>query len=91
MFQLTNPQKRFLPPPAEDPGELSSFPPLGSAIKVLMIWPKIPPSFWSFQGMMNLVPEKTTMPPLGEPTSPDPPGTLGNGPWRLCYAENSSG
>ncbi len=65
MFQLTNPQKRFLPPPAEDPGELRSFPPLGSAIKVLMIWPKIPPSFWSFQGMMNLVPEKTTMPPLG--------------------------
>jgi len=65
MFQLTNPQKRFLPSPAEDPGELRSFPPLGSAIKVLMIWPKIPPSFWSFQGMMNLVPEKTTMPPLG--------------------------
>ena len=65
MFQLTNPQKRFLPPPAEDPGELRSFPPLGSALKVLMIWPKIPPSFWSFQGMMNLVPEKTTMPPLG--------------------------
>ena len=65
MFQLTNPQKRLLPPPAEDPGELRSFPPLGSALKVLMIWPKIPPSFWSFQGMMNLVPEKTTMPPLG--------------------------
>src|SRR6202521_2705978 len=65
MFQLTNPQKRFLPPPAEDPGELRSFPPLGSAIKVLMIWPKIPPSFWSFQDMINLVPEKTTMPPLG--------------------------
>ena len=65
MFQLTNLQKRFSPPPAEDPGELSSFPPLGSAIKVLMIWPKIPPSFWSFQGMMNLIPEKTTMPPLG--------------------------
>lgn len=65
MFQLTNLQKRFSSPPAEDPGELRSFPPLGSAIKVLMIWPKIPPSFWSFQGMMNLVPEKTTMPPLG--------------------------
>jgi radical SAM superfamily enzyme YgiQ (UPF0313 family) len=65
MFQLTNLQKRSSPPPAEEPGELRSFPPLGSAIKVLMIWPKIPPSFWSFQGMMNLVPEKTTMPPLG--------------------------
>ena len=65
MFQLTNLQKRSSPPPAEDPGELRSFPPLGSAIKVLMIWPKIPPSFWSFQGMMNLIPEKTTMPPLG--------------------------
>ena len=65
MFELTNLQKRSSPPPAEDPGELRSFPPLGSAIKVLMIWPKIPPSFWSFQGMMSLVPEKTTMPPLG--------------------------
>ena len=58
-------QQRFLPPPAEVSSELCSFPPLGSAIKVLMIWPKIPPSFWGFQGMMNLLPEKTTMPPLG--------------------------
>ena len=58
-------QNRFLPPPAEVSSELCSFPPLGSAIKVLMIWPKIPPSFWGFQGMMNLLPEKTTMPPLG--------------------------
>jgi radical SAM superfamily enzyme YgiQ (UPF0313 family) len=37
----------------------------GAALKVLMVWPKIPSSFWGFQGMMNLLPEKTTMPPLG--------------------------
>jgi radical SAM superfamily enzyme YgiQ (UPF0313 family) len=49
---------------AEVPSE-HSFAPLGAALKVLMVWPKIPSSFWGFQGMMNLLPEKTTMPPLG--------------------------
>ncbi|MGH9407144.1 MAG: B12-binding domain-containing radical SAM protein [Terriglobia bacterium] len=49
---------------AEVTGE-RRFAPLGAALKVLMVWPKIPSSFWGFQGMMNLLPEKTTMPPLG--------------------------
>jgi hypothetical protein len=49
---------------AEVPAQ-RSFAPLGAALKVLMVWPQIPSSFWGFQGMMNLLPEKTTMPPLG--------------------------
>jgi radical SAM superfamily enzyme YgiQ (UPF0313 family) len=50
---------------AHPPGSEESFPPLGPALKVLMIWPKIPESFWGFQGMLALIPEKTSMPPLG--------------------------
>jgi radical SAM superfamily enzyme YgiQ (UPF0313 family) len=41
------------------------FAPLGAAINVLMVWPRFPASFWGFQGMMSLLPEKTAMPPLG--------------------------
>jgi radical SAM superfamily enzyme YgiQ (UPF0313 family) len=47
------------------PNDEESFLPLGPALKVLMIWPKIPESFWGFQGMLALIPEKTSMPPLG--------------------------
>ena len=65
MPHLTISQRRLSPAPADDPGEPRDFPPLGPAIKVLMIWPKFPSSFWGFQGMMTLLPEKTTMPPLG--------------------------
>lgn len=65
MSQQTDSQALFSFVPARETAEPTSFPPLGSAVRVLMIWPKIPPSFWGFQGMMNLVPEKTTMPPLG--------------------------
>ncbi len=65
MSQLTDFENRSAPAPADDPGELRSFPPLGSAIKVLMIWPRFPSSFWSFNGMMELIPEETIHPPLG--------------------------
>ncbi len=44
---------------------LSTFPPLGKKIKALMVWPKFPGSFWSFAGMIQLLDEKTLMPPLG--------------------------
>jgi radical SAM superfamily enzyme YgiQ (UPF0313 family) len=30
-----------------------------------MIWPRFPPSFWSFEAMLDLVPEETIHPPLG--------------------------
>ena len=38
---------------------------LGPNPRVLMIWPKFPPSFWSFADMMRIMPEATLMPPLG--------------------------
>jgi len=41
------------------------FRPLGRNIKALLVWPKIPNSFWSFAGMLELLPEKVVMPPLG--------------------------
>ena len=44
---------------------VSDFPPLGKQIKVLMVWPAFPPSFWSFAGMMKMLDEKVVMPPLG--------------------------
>ena len=44
---------------------VKQFAPLGPAINVLMVWPRFPASFWGFQGMMSLLPEKTAMPPLG--------------------------
>ncbi|MGE5325918.1 MAG: B12-binding domain-containing radical SAM protein, partial [Deltaproteobacteria bacterium] len=44
---------------------ISTFPPLGKQIKVLMVWPAFPPSFWSFAGMMQMLDEKVVMPPLG--------------------------
>ena len=48
-----------------DPGEPQVFPPLGPAIKVLMIWPRFPPSFWGFDAMLDLIPEEAIHPPLG--------------------------
>ncbi|HEV2388886.1 MAG TPA: B12-binding domain-containing radical SAM protein [Candidatus Acidoferrales bacterium] len=55
----------FSPAPAAGEGVQARFAPLGPAIKALMIWPKFPPSFWGFQGMMTLLREKAAMPPLG--------------------------
>lgn len=52
--------------PAIDPGALPGFPALGKQIKVLMVWPRFPSSFWGFQGMTNdLIPERSLLPPLG--------------------------
>jgi radical SAM superfamily enzyme YgiQ (UPF0313 family) len=44
---------------------VSSFPPLGSELKALLVWPRFPSSFWSFDGILDLVPIKTDQPPLG--------------------------
>jgi radical SAM superfamily enzyme YgiQ (UPF0313 family) len=65
MPHLTISQKPSFPAPLDEACELRNFPPLGSAIKVLMIWPRFPDSFWGFQGMITLLHEKTAMPPLG--------------------------
>jgi len=48
-----------------DPKDIRVFPPLGPAIKVLMVWPSFPPSFWSLGEVMQIVPERSLVPPLG--------------------------
>ena len=65
MLQTTDSQGQPPSALAEDRGDPQSFPPLGAAIKVLMIWPRFPPSFWGFGGVMDLIPEETIHPPLG--------------------------
>lgn len=54
-----------LPLLSEEASKGEIFPALGKRINVLMVWPRFPSSFWGFQGMLNLLPEKTTLPPLG--------------------------
>src|ERR1700686_1749727 len=48
-----------------DPKDTRVFPPLGPAIKVLMVWPSFPASFWSLGEVMEIVPERALVPPLG--------------------------
>ena len=62
---MTDLQKRSVAEADDDSSELQSFPPLGSALKVLMVWPRFPSSFWSFDGILDLVPIETDQPPLG--------------------------
>jgi radical SAM superfamily enzyme YgiQ (UPF0313 family) len=50
---------------ADDPGEQPGFRPLGSALKVLLVWPRFPSSFWSFEGLLDLVSIDANQPPLG--------------------------
>jgi radical SAM superfamily enzyme YgiQ (UPF0313 family) len=45
--------------------EIRPFPPLGSGVKVLMVWPRFPASFWSLEEVTEIVPERSLMPPLG--------------------------
>ncbi len=42
-----------------------TFPPLGPNLKALMIWPRFPRSFWGFEGVLEMIPERSVMPPLG--------------------------
>jgi radical SAM superfamily enzyme YgiQ (UPF0313 family) len=65
MSQLTEFEKRTARDANEDPSELKSFAPLGPALKALMVWPRFPSSFWSMDGILDLVPIKTDQPPLG--------------------------
>ncbi len=50
------------PASAADP---SIFAPLGSSLNVLMVWPRFPPSFWGFEGVLEMLPEAAMTPPLG--------------------------
>ncbi|MGH9453165.1 MAG: B12-binding domain-containing radical SAM protein, partial [Terriglobia bacterium] len=65
MNPLTDSQKEPAVTSVSRQDEPCDFPPLGPAIKVLMIWPRFPASFWSFDGIMDLVPIETDQPPLG--------------------------
>ena len=49
--------------PRQDKAE--TFPPLGPNVKALMIWPRFPPSFWGFEGVLEIIPERSMIPPLG--------------------------
>lgn len=42
-----------------------SFAPLGSSLKVLLVWPRFPPSFWGFEGLLDMIREDSASPPLG--------------------------
>jgi radical SAM superfamily enzyme YgiQ (UPF0313 family) len=52
-------------PTQSDTMHYASFPPLGSNVKVLMVWPSFPPSFWGFEGVLQMIPERAMTPPLG--------------------------
>ncbi len=43
----------------------SYLPPLGPNLKVLLVWPKFPASFWGFEGFLKMMPEDAITPPLG--------------------------
>jgi radical SAM superfamily enzyme YgiQ (UPF0313 family) len=49
----------------QDFEEFRAFPPLGPAIKALMVWPRFPHSYWSLGEVTEIVPERALMPPLG--------------------------
>jgi radical SAM superfamily enzyme YgiQ (UPF0313 family) len=38
---------------------------LGTDMKVLLVWPRFPASFWSFSRMLDLLPQDVLHPPLG--------------------------
>ncbi|MGB8539544.1 MAG: B12-binding domain-containing radical SAM protein [Acidobacteriaceae bacterium] len=60
-------------------------PPLGSNIKVLMIWPSFPPSFWGFEGVLQMIPERAMTPPLGLITV----AALCPAPWQIRLIDHA--
>src|SRR5258708_7460548 len=44
---------------------LTPLPPLGTGLNVLLVWPTFPPSFWGFEGVLQMLPEAAMTPPLG--------------------------
>jgi radical SAM superfamily enzyme YgiQ (UPF0313 family) len=48
---------------AQDVAE--EFRPLGRDLKVLLVWPRFPSSFWSFEGVLKLIRIEANHPPLG--------------------------
>jgi radical SAM superfamily enzyme YgiQ (UPF0313 family) len=62
---LPNAPPPLPPTPLDDASFGPSLPPLGPNLKVLMVWPRFPPSFWGFEGVLEMVPERAMSPPLG--------------------------
>jgi radical SAM superfamily enzyme YgiQ (UPF0313 family) len=60
-------------------------PPLGSNIKVLMVWPSFPPSFWGFEGVLQMIPERAMTPPLGLITV----AALCPAPWQIRLIDHA--
>jgi radical SAM superfamily enzyme YgiQ (UPF0313 family) len=50
---------------ADTPPEGGCFAPLGTHLKVLLVWPRFPPSFWGFEGVLDMLPQAAITPPLG--------------------------
>ncbi len=65
MVQITGLNKAASTAQSESHGAPREFPPLGPGIKVLMIWPRFPASFWSFAKIMEILPKRAIHPPLG--------------------------
>jgi radical SAM superfamily enzyme YgiQ (UPF0313 family) len=65
MSELADSQKPSAPLEADDASEFRGFPALGSPLKVLLVWPRFPSSFWSFDGILDLIRIETNHPPLG--------------------------
>src|SRR5690349_4159115 len=53
---------RHLP---ERDAAVAVFPALGPNIKALMIWPRFPASFWTFEKIIEILPKRAIHPPLG--------------------------
>ena len=49
----------------QDDEPSATFPPLGRNLKVLLVWPRFPPSFWGFEGVLEMMREDAITPPLG--------------------------
>lgn len=65
MVQITGIKKAASTAQAGSHSAPREFPPLGREIKVLMIWPRFPASFWSFAKIMEILPKRAIHPPLG--------------------------
>jgi radical SAM superfamily enzyme YgiQ (UPF0313 family) len=65
MSHLADGQNASSPEGSDGARELRGFHPLGSSLKVLMVWPRFPSSFWSFDGILDLIRIETNHPPLG--------------------------
>ena len=47
------------------PKSVDVFPPLGRRLKALMVWPRFPPSFWGFEGVLEMVAREVGDAPAG--------------------------